>query len=124
MWRDGATHQLPITLGQLPSEQAGGEESSQAAKGRWGVQLQDMTPKIARQHGLGVDHGALIVGVQPESPAEQAGLQRGDIILEVNRQPVHSARDVREMLSRVENDASVVLLVQRDQSSLFVPLGK
>ncbi len=125
--RDGTTHQLPITVGTLSSdssEQAMREEGSQVAKGQWGVRLRDVTPEMAKQHGLTVDHGALIVGMRPGSPAEQAGLQQGDIILEVNRQPVHSAKEVREVLGKVENDASVVLLVQRDRRSLFVPLTK
>lgn len=124
VWRDGTTHQVPISVGKLSSEQAMGEEASPVAKSQWGVRLQDVTPQLARQHGLTSEHGAIIVGVQPGSPAERAGLQRGDIILEVDRQAVHSAKEVREALSQVEQDASAVLLVQRDQSSLFVPLDK
>ncbi|MGH8057074.1 MAG: PDZ domain-containing protein, partial [Candidatus Entotheonellia bacterium] len=124
VWRDGTTHQVPISVGKLPSEQAMGEEAGPVAKGQWGVRLQDVTPQLARQHGLTSEHGAIIVGVQPGSPAERAGLQRGDIILEVDRQAVHSAKEVREALSQVEQDASAVLRVQREQSSLFVPLAR
>jgi serine protease Do len=122
--REGATQQLPITVGKLPSEKAAREESAQPSQSQWGLQLQDVTPQTASRLGLTTDHGVIVVGVQPGSPAEQAGLREGDLILEVNHQPVHSVQEVREELAKAHDNASLLLQVKRDNGSLFVALAK
>jgi serine protease Do len=79
---------------------------------------------MARQHGLTDESGVVVVGVQPGSPAERAGVQRGDLIREINRQPVQSTQDVRDAIAKAENQDSLVLLVKRGQGSLFVAMAK
>jgi S1-C subfamily serine protease len=68
--------------------------------------------------------GVMVVGVQPGSSVERAGLQRGDIIREVNRQAVQSVQEVRNALAKADNQDAVELLVQRDQGSVFVVLAR
>jgi serine protease Do len=113
-----------VTLGKLSAEQTTGEASSQAAPSQWGLQLQDVTPQMARQRGLTETAGVMVVGVQPGSPAERAGVQRGDIIREVNRQAVQSVQEVRDAITKAENQDAVVLLVKRNQGNVFVALTK
>jgi serine protease Do len=122
--RDGKTQKLPVTVGKLASEQVGREESTPTGQSQWGMQLQELTPQMARQRGLPDESGVLVVGVQPGSPAERAGLQRGDLIREVNRQPVQSVQEVRDAIAKAENQESLVLLVKRGQGSLFVAMAK
>jgi serine protease Do len=122
--RDGKTQKVPVTVGKLPSERVSSEESSQAGQSQWGLQLQDVTPQMARQRGLADESGVMVIGVQPGSPAERAGLQRGDIIREVNRQPVQSVQDVRDAIAKAGTHDSLVLLVKRGQGSLFVAMAK
>jgi serine protease Do len=122
--RDGKTHKVPVTVGKLPSEKTSSEEPSQAAQSQWGVQLQEVTPQMARQHGLADESGVMVVGVQPGSPAERAGLRSGDIIREVNRQPVKSVQEVRDAIAKAGNEDSLLLLVKRDQGSIFVAMAK
>jgi serine protease Do len=122
--RDGGTQQLAITVGKLPSEKAAREESAQPAQSQWGLRLQDVTPQAASRLGLTTDQGAMVVGVQPGSPAEHAGLREGDLILEVDHQAVRSVNEVREALAKVHDEASLLLLVKRDNGSIFVALAK
>src|SRR5216684_203521 len=80
-------------------ETAGGEHG----KGRWGLSLGDLTPDGRNElegqgqaQGQGPVHGAVVEDVQPASPADNAGLQRGDVIMEVNRHSVKSASEVAQ----------------------------
>jgi serine protease Do len=68
--------------------------------------------------------GVMVVGVKPGSPAERAGLQRGDVIREVNRQAVQSVQEVRDAIAKADNQDAVALLVTRNQSSVFVAMAK
>jgi serine protease Do len=122
--RNGRTQKLPVTVGKLPSERTSREESGHMGQSQWGLQLQEVTPQIARQHGLTAESGVMVVGVQPDSPAERAGLQRGDVIREVNRQPVQAVQDVRDAFAKADIQDSLVLLVKRGQGSLFVAMAK
>ena len=122
--RDGKTQTVPVTIGKLPAEQGTSEESSQAAPSQWGLQLQDVTPQMARQRGVTEASGVMVVGVQPGSPAERAGLQRGDVIREVNRQAVQSVQEVRDAIAKADTQDAEALLVTRNQSSIFVAMAK
>jgi len=64
-------------------------------------------------------HGAVIEQVQPGSSADNAGLQQGDIILEVNRHKVQSAGDVQQALSNVKKGDDALLLVWSNGGSTF-----
>ena len=113
-----------MTVSKLPSEQARAGTPRPAQQGKWGFQLQDITPQMADKRGLKANHGALVVGVQPGSPAAEAGMRAGDIILEVNRQPVESVKDTREPFAKAAEKDSLLLLVQRGEGNLFVVLEK
>jgi serine protease Do len=122
--RQGKTQEVPVTVGELPSEKSAAVDPGPASQGQWGLQLQDVTPQMARQLGLSTEAGVLVVGVQPGSPAENAGLQRGDLIREVNRQPVRSVQEVRDGIAKADNQEALLLLVQRDQGNIFVAMAK
>ena len=93
----------------------------QPAKEKWGLQLRDLNPQIAAQLRLKTDQGVVVVGVKPGSPAAESGIHQGDVILEVNRQPVSSVTD---LLSKINGskDKAQLLLVQRQNGKLFIPL--
>ena len=68
------------------------------------------------------DEGVVVVGVQPGSPADDAGIRQGDIIVEVNRQAVKSVDDVKENIGKTNDDERLLLLVQRQNGKFYVPL--
>jgi serine protease Do len=119
--RDGKNETLPVTLETMGSRDNTRESSSaENGKPRWGVGLGDLTPEVRQQIQAGNDvHGAVVERVVPGSSADNAGLQRGDIITEVNRQPVHSAADVQKALSSVPKGQDALVLVWTNGGSTF-----
>jgi serine protease Do len=120
--RDSKPTSIAVTLEALGAgkgaETAGGEQG----KGRWGLKLADLTPddrnELQAQDQQSV-HGAIVEDVQPGSPADNAGLQRGDVIMEVNRRSVKSAAEVAQVLSSVPNGQDALVLVWSNGGSTF-----
>ena len=121
--RNGERQSLPLTVGKMRPDTAATVESKQPDRGKWGLQLQDLTPEIARQRELAAEQGVLVTAVRPDSPAAAAGVRPGDILLQVDQQPVQSVQDVRDVLAQAQDDA-LLLLVKRNQGSFFVALAK
>ncbi len=120
--RDGKTMNIPVTLEELGSRgnDRGSASSENNGKMRWGLGLDNLTPEIREQLQAPRDiHGAVIERVQPGSSADNAGLQQGDIILEVNRHKVQSAADVQQALSRVPKGEDALLLVWSNGGNSF-----
>ncbi len=120
--REGKERQVSAKLAKLESDETASEETRQPAQGKWGLQLHDLTPQVARQLGIKADRGVVVVGVQPGSPADQAAIQQGDIIVEVNRQAVESVKEVKENVAKAGDADSLVLLVKGEQGSRYVVL--
>ena len=127
--RNGRRITIPVTIEQRPTEEelaqqlgtgddgSGQEESRTApASQAIGLSLQPITPQIARALNLPAGtSGVVITGVSPSSDAAQKGLQRGDVILSVNRQPVTTPAQVIAAVeaARKAGRTSVLLLVKR-----------
>jgi len=112
--RDKQRTVVEVTLGERPSQeelaQQGQEEEEQGIK-RFGLAVEDNSPEVAQHLGLATDQGVVIVGVDPGSVAYWAGLEPGDVILEVNRQPVNSVAEWNELISQAKEGETVMLTV-------------
>jgi serine protease Do len=112
--RNGKSMAVPVTLEELGKNTAEGKSSSGEGQGkmRWGIGLANLTPDMRDQLQAPHDvHGAVVEQVQPGSSADNAGLQQGDIILEVNRHKVQSASDVQQALASVPKGQDALILV-------------
>lgn len=119
--RDKATKEIPVTITELKDE----EVASAAGKvegEKLGVTVQTLTPEIAQNLGVNDVKGVVVTAVEGGSPAEDAGLRRGDIILEVNRHPVEDVDDYRKALREGEKGKNVLLLVRRGDNTIFLAL--
>jgi serine protease Do len=118
--REGKTVSVPVTLepmGAAPGTAAAGTEHG---KGRWGLSLGDLNQNDREQMRIPSDvHGAVVEDVQPGSPADNAGLQRGDVIVEVNRHPQQSSADVAQALSNVAKGEDALVLVWSNGGNTF-----
>lgn len=125
VWRDGKMLTLSVKAGELPSDDAGpvasngAPDEASAAKAKLGLSMQSLTPQLAERLGVKNAQGVVISGVKPGSPASEAGLQRGDLILEVDRHPVKTIEEATKHLA-AQRPGGHVLLVQRGDSSVYI----
>jgi len=91
-----------------------------------GIMIQDITPGISKAMGLKAMNGALVGDVTPAGPASKSGVQRGDVILEVNGKPVDDSRQLRMTISMMNPDSTVNLKLLRNgnPTDVSVKLGE
>src|SRR5690606_25327348 len=89
-------------------------------RGRVGIGIQDVLPGLSEALGLGVDRGALVSEVEPGSPAEEAGIEVGDVIIAVNGKEVETASELRNEIGLVRLGETVTLTYVRDGQTMEV----
>jgi serine protease Do len=119
--RDGKNMELPITLEKMGARNGEEEASnSQAGKPRWGLGLSDLTPDARQELQAPEDvQGAIVQRVLPGSPADNAGLRPGDVILSVNRKQTGSVADVKKALADIPKGQDALLLVRSQGGNSF-----
>jgi serine protease Do len=120
--REGKSVSVPVTLEEMGNRAGEGSGSAGEGQGkmRWGIGLGDLTPDMRGQLQAPADiHGAVIEQVQPGSSADNAGLQQGDVILEVNRHKVQTVADVQQALSNIAKGQDALLLVWSNGGNTF-----
>jgi serine protease Do len=131
--RNRAEQTLSVTIDELDLE----AETSQQTRNRtdsdtqnettagFGMSLSNITPDVARRLRLPDDaRGAVVIDVDPSSPAARGGLQPGDVIVDVNRQPVASASDAQRELTKVVSGRSASIIVLRGGQERFIIVKK
>jgi serine protease Do len=122
--RDGRTSTLTVRLGERPSggnAMLKGQGSNPGTtRQRLGLEVQDLTAELASHLGYEGAEGALVTGVESGGPADDAGLRRGDLIVEADKQPVGSAADLGRIVTESKADRAIVLLARRGPNTFFV----
>ncbi len=123
VWRDKKSREIDVTVAELKpatdeivAANAGGEQKP----GILNVQVADLTPEQREEAGI-ESGGVLVVGVAA-GPAARAGVNAGDIILQVGDKPVGSPQELAGLAKKLPKDEPVALLIQRDEARLFLPL--
>jgi len=127
--RDAQRREINVTLGERPESAeespVSPEGESESSSSALGIQVQDLTPEIRQQLQLDAGtQGAVVAGVQPGSPAAEAGLTQGDVIQEVNRKPVRNVQELRQALTSAGKDQPVLLLINRGGSTTYVAVER
>jgi serine protease Do len=120
--RDGQQKAISVVLGTFPDE-ASEEDAASAQKGKLGMTLRDLTGALAERLELPRStRGALVWEVEAGEPAEEAGLQRGDVIMSVNGAAVTSVEDFEREIERARRDGAARLRVQSSAGFRIVVL--
>ena len=115
---------LTATIQELKDEQVASAKGDESPGTSWGMQVQDMTPEIASELHTSNAKGVVIRNVRPDSAAAEAGLQAGDLVLEIDHKKVGSADDFADMAKAAQKDKkSALLLVQRGNSTLYTVIN-
>lgn len=126
--REGKEQELTAKLDEFNSQDAKTADDGkndpngdgpQNQGGKLGLGLQPVTPQIAKQLGLDSTDGLVVTDVDPSGPAAEAGIARGDVVLEVNRKAVSTAADVKAALDGA-GDKPVLLLISRRGQTIYL----
>lgn len=125
--RDGQHQDLTAKLDEFDANAASktqsgddnGDASPEKESGKLGLSLQPVTPQIAHQLNLSSTDGLVITELDPTGPAAEAGLARGDVILEINRQAVTSVDEVKTVLEKADS-RPVLLLIARQGRTIYL----
>jgi serine protease Do len=117
--RDKKELALNVAVGELKDEEI---VASAPEKGEMGLTVQRLTPQIAESLGLEKTDGIVVSAVEPGSAADEAGIRRGDVIVEIDRKPIRNLEEYKKSIASVRKGKGVLFLVRRGESTLFLAL--
>jgi serine protease Do len=120
--RDGKLQEVAVTLGEFPSkEERASVDNAKSSQSLQGVAVENLTPETAQELKIPAStKGVVVDQVSPASRAAEAGLQPGDVIQQVNHQPVTSVKEYDQAIGSSTKDQPVLLLVARQGSTMFL----
>ena len=118
--RDGSVRDMSVKLGVMPTEKEQASVGSENPQGALeGVTVGNVTDEAVQQLGLPAHtKGVVVTNIDPSSPVADSGLQPGDVIQEVNHQPVANVNDFNQAVRKAGKNP--LLLVDRQGSTLFI----
>ncbi|HEY5541654.1 MAG TPA: DegQ family serine endoprotease, partial [Candidatus Binatia bacterium] len=117
--RDKKEISLTVSVGELKDEEV---VASAPEKGELGLTVQRLTPQMAESLGLDRTEGVVVTTVEPGSAAEEAGIRRGDVIMEVDRKAIRNLDEYKKAVAGIRKGRGVLFLVRRGDSTLFLAL--
>jgi serine protease Do len=129
VWRDGKILNFNLIVDKRPEEKKLASRRFKAPEqeeeeGPIGIKVAEITPDMAQSLDLPSMEGVLVKSVKPQSPAGKAGLQQGDIILEINRTPITDLKKYREAMEKHVQSDSLLILLRRGSSSQYLVIKK
>ncbi|MCD6580757.1 MAG: DegQ family serine endoprotease [Desulfuromusa sp.] len=118
--REGKQKEIEATIGKLETDKKGSVLKSDMVP-IIGLSLQKLTPELARRLGYENEKGVLIADVKSDSLADRAGLSRGNLILEINRQPITSIIQAKKLL-QTKNRSTYLFLVRQGQITRYIAI--
>lgn len=120
--RDGKETTIPVKTEQMPGEMRAEAELPEIKTEWFGFKVEELTPQLAQRWGITAKRGVVIVEVEPGSAGHNAGVQPGDVVLEVNRKKINSMKDYHLVMQASHPSEGVLFLINRKGSNIFVIL--
>jgi Do/DeqQ family serine protease len=121
--RNGRDETKEVTLSELSGTQKASNDQNGGSNGdSYGLSVAPLTPDLANQMGVSAKRGLVVEQVAPASAASDAGLQSGDVIVEVDHKPVNNVAQFRDAL-KADSGRPALLLVNRQGNDLFLALS-
>ncbi len=117
--QDGKPKNVKVTLAEFPEQEA--QVKDEVRKGL-GLTVRQLTPNIVKRFKLSQDEGVIIANVERGSAAGDAGLKPGDIVLEINKEPIDTLADYSSALEDVNPGDTALFLVKRGQNTIYAAL--
>jgi serine protease Do len=118
--RDGKQKRFDVEIGKRPATLADAGKLRPEKEAEFGFQVADLTPEMARRLNVAEDKGVVVVAVNGNSKAGKAGIQKGDLIKEVNRQDVESVGEFKKLIHSNKKGEGIDLLVKRMNAGYVV----
>jgi serine protease Do len=118
--RKGRTEQIQVKIGELEGEKEAAEPVEE--KPNLGLTVHELTPELARGYGLSETSGLVVVDVEGDSPAADAGIRPGDLIMEVDQIPMKDLDQFNKQISSYKDGDTVLFLVKRRGTTLYLTL--
>lgn len=117
--RKGERKSFLVKLGELKDDKRS-EIQVEGEAQDLGLTVRDITPELARRLGVSETSGVVVVEVEPGSAGAEAGVRQGDLILELDQNPVKTVDDYHDKVSQYKKDDTILLLLKRGGTTLFV----
>src|SRR6185436_9872491 len=121
--RDGKKVTLTAKIAKLEEQDQRAEAATEKAATKLGLAGRSLTPELARQLGISETRGVLVAQVEEGGRAQSAGITTGDVIVEVDRQPVTGVEGLEQALKRHAPNTPVLLLVRREGQAIYVTVA-
>ncbi len=122
--RDGREREISVLIGERPADLAAYyremPQSNTAQVSSLGLEVQSLDDNLAAELGLSVPQGVIVIDVERGSSADEAGIYRGDVILQYDREDVRDAEHFASLTRMVEEDEPILILLWRDGRTVFL----
>jgi serine protease Do len=120
--RDGHERAVTLELGELKDEELAAAPVVERSAEKLGIEVRPVTPELREQYELDHDEGLVVTDVVRGSQAERQGIREGDMILEINNKTISTLRDYERILDDIDEDETVLFLVEREGTTHFAAL--
>lgn len=118
--RNGKETALKITLQEMTEQRVASGMRPTALS--LGMRVDEISPMLRSELGIGDKTGVVVLGVDPGSPSDGAGVQAGDLIKEINHKPIKNLKDYNDAAAKISKDNPILLLMKRGRQTFYVSI--
>ena len=118
--RDAEKQTITVEIGKLEEEEPVVADAETGTSKKLGITVQELTPKLAESLGIKETQGLIVTDINSGSAAAGAGILRGDLILEINREKIENIDQYKKALRSAQEKKNILLLIKRDEHTRFV----